>query len=137
MIRQFLPKVNWYQLALMYFKDRSAAECEARWKKTLHPTRTRVGKFSLEEEKRLKLAMTLFGAQNWHKIARFVPGRTKTQCREIWANFLDPNVNHGKWTKEEDAKLREAMSEHEFLALPDISLEPEPEIVAVKKKRKA
>ncbi|CAH8370296.1 unnamed protein product [Eruca vesicaria subsp. sativa] len=218
MIRQFLPKVNWDQLASMYFKDRSAAECEARWmssedplinhgpwtaeeennlrliiqekgftdwldiadslgtnrtpfqclaryqrslnadilrkewtpeeddqlraavelygekdwqtvanalegragtqcsnrwKKTLHPTRTRVGKFSPEEEKRLKVAVTLFGAQNWHKIARFVPGRTATQCREKWANCLDPNVNHGKWTKEEDAKLREAMAEHE------------------------
>ncbi|CAN6885835.1 unnamed protein product [Brassica oleracea] len=219
MIRQFLPKVNWDQLASMYFKDRSAAECEARWmssedplinhgpwtaeeennlrliiqekeftdwldiavslgtnrtpfqclaryqrslnadilrkewtaeeddqlraavelygekdwqtvanalegragtqcsnrwKKTLHPTRTRVGKFSSEEEKRLKVAVTLFGAQNWHKIARFVPGRTSTQCREKWANCLDPNVNHGKWSKEEDAKLREAMAEHEI-----------------------
>ncbi|XP_018489683.1 uncharacterized protein LOC108860284 isoform X2 [Raphanus sativus] len=219
MMRQFLPKVNWDQLASMYFKDRSAAECEARWmstedplinhgpwtaeeennlrliiqekgftdwldiavslgtnrtpfqclaryqrslnadilrkewtpeeddqlraavelygekdwqtvanalegragtqcsnrwKKTLHPTRTRVGKFSSEEEKRLTVAVTLFGAQNWHKIARFVPGRTSTQCREKWANCLDPNVNHGKWTKEEDAKLREAMAEHEI-----------------------
>ncbi|KAL0743453.1 hypothetical protein Bca4012_084966 [Brassica carinata] len=219
MIRQFLPKVNWDQLASMYFKDRSAAECEARWmssedplinhgpwtaeeennlrliiqekgftdwldiavslgtnrtpfqclaryqrslnadilrkewtpeeddqlraavelygekdwqtvanalegragtqcsnrwKKTLHPTRTRVGKFSSEEEKRLTVAVTLFGAQNWHKIARFVPGRTSTQCREKWANCLDPNVNHGKWTKEEDAKLREAMAKHEI-----------------------
>ncbi|XP_048614399.1 snRNA-activating protein complex subunit 4-like isoform X2 [Brassica napus] len=219
MIRQFLPKVNWDQLASMYFKDRSASECEARWmssedplinhgpwtaeeennlrliiqekgftdwldiaaslgtnrtpfqclaryqrslnadilrkewtaeeddqlraavelygekdwqtvanalegragtqcsnrwKKTLHPTRTRVGKFSSEEEKRLKVAVTLFGAQNWHKIARFVPGRTSTQCREKWANCLDPNVNHGKWSKEEDAKLREAMAEHEI-----------------------
>ncbi|KAJ0264357.1 Myb domain protein 4r1 [Hirschfeldia incana] len=305
MIRQFLPKVNWDQLASMYFKDRSAAECEARWmssedplinhgpwtaeeennlriiiqekgfkdwldiavslgtnrtpfqclaryqrslnadilrkewtpeeddqlraavelygekdwqtvanalegragtqcsnrwKKTLHPTRTRVGKFSSEEEKRLRVAVTLFGAQNWHKIARFVPGRTSTQCREKWANCLDPNVNHGKWTEEEDTKLREAMKEHEignwskiashvprrtdnqcrrrwmqlyphqvpllqeatrlrkeaivgnfvdresqrpalleckFLALPEIPLEPEPENVPVKKKRKA
>lgn len=147
----------------------------------------------------MTVAVTLFGAQNWHKIARFVPGRTSTQCREKWANCLDPNVNHGKWTKEEDAKLREAMAEHEignwskiashvprrtdnqcrrrwmqlyphqvpllqeatrlrkeaivgnfvdreaqrpalleckFLALPEIPLEPEPETVGLKKKKR-
>lgn len=30
MIREFLPKVNWDQLASMYVQGRSGAECEAR-----------------------------------------------------------------------------------------------------------
>lgn len=148
----------------------------------------------------MKVAVTLFGAKNWHKIAQFVPGRTQPQCRERWVNSLDPKVNRGKWTKEEDAKLREAIKEHgyscwskvashlscrtdsqcrrrwkslyphqvpliqeanrlrreaivgnfvdreserpalvagDFLVLPEISLEPEPGMVAQKKKRKA
>lgn len=29
MIREFLPKVNWNQLASMYVKGRSGAECQA------------------------------------------------------------------------------------------------------------
>ncbi|KAF8103701.1 hypothetical protein N665_0186s0069 [Sinapis alba] len=103
-----------WQTVANALEGRAGTQCSNRWKKTLHPTRTRVGKFSSEEEKRLTVAVTLFGAQNWHKIARFVPGRTSTQCREKWANCLDPNVNHGKWAKEEDAKLREAMAEHEI-----------------------
>lgn len=30
MIREFLPKVNWDQVASMYVQGRSGAECEAR-----------------------------------------------------------------------------------------------------------
>uniref|UniRef100_A0A1J3DIY7 Myb-like protein L n=1 Tax=Noccaea caerulescens TaxID=107243 RepID=A0A1J3DIY7_NOCCA len=181
-------------------EGRTGTQCSNRWKKTLHPTRQKVGKWSSEEDKRVKVAVTLFGAKSWHKIAQFVPGRTQVQCRERWVNSLDPKVNRGKWTKEEDAKLREAITEHgysswskvatdlscrtdsqcrrrwmslypeqvqliqeatrsrkeaivgnfvdreserpalvagDLLALPGISLEPEHEIVAPKKKRKA
>lgn len=147
----------------------------------------------------MKVAVTLFGSQNWHKISQFVPGRTATQCRERWVNCLEPKVNRGKWTEDEDAKLREAIAEHGYswskvashlscrtdnqclrrwktlyphqvallqearrlrkeaivgnfvdreserpalvtgaiLALPEISLESEPDSVALKKKRKA
>jgi hypothetical protein len=53
-----------------------------RWKKSLHPTRERVGKWVADEDKRLKVAVMLFGPKNWNKIAQFVPGRTQVQCRE-------------------------------------------------------
>lgn len=83
-----------------------------RWKKSLLPTRK--GKWSSEEDKRVKVAVTLFGTKNWHKISSFVPGRTATQCRERWVNCLDPKLNRGKWTEEEDEKLREAIAEHGY-----------------------
>lgn len=83
-----------------------------RWKKSLHPSIKRKRSWSSEEDKRLKVAVTLFGTKNWRKIAQFVPGRTGTQCLERWGNSLDPKLKFGKWTKEEDAKLREAMKEH-------------------------
>jgi myb proto-oncogene protein len=38
-----------------------------------------------------------------------VPGRTNKQCHYRWAS--DPDVNRGKWTSEEDAKLAEAVTE--------------------------
>ncbi|KAG7577688.1 Homeobox-like domain superfamily [Arabidopsis thaliana x Arabidopsis arenosa] len=187
---------DWQSVANV-LKGRTGAQCSNRWKKSLRPTRK--GTWSLEEDKRVKVAVTLFGSQNWHKISQFVPGRTQTQCRERWLNCLDPKVNRGKWTEEEDGKLREAIAEHGYswskvasklscrtdsqclrrwkrlyphqvallqearrlqkegsvgnfvdreserpalvtgaiLALPEISLEPEPDSVTVKKKRKA
>lgn len=45
------------------------------------------------------------GANNWAKLALLLPGRVGKQCRERWRNFLDPNVKHEPWTKEEDDKL--------------------------------
>jgi myb proto-oncogene protein len=53
-----------------------------RWKKTLHPAIRRVGRWTLDEDKRLKVAVKLFGPKKWDKIAQFVPGRTQVQCRE-------------------------------------------------------
>lgn len=41
----------------------------------------------------------------WVEISKRVPGRNSKQCRERWFNNLDPSVNHGPWTEEEDAKL--------------------------------
>ncbi|EOA29895.1 hypothetical protein CARUB_v10012991mg [Capsella rubella] len=187
---------DWQSVANV-LKGRAGTQCSNRWKKSLRPTRK--GRWSLEEDKRVKVAVTLFGSQNWHKISQFVPGRTATQCRERWVNCLEPKVNRGKWTEEEDEKLKEAIGKHGYswskvashlacrtdnqclrrwktlyphqvvllqqarrlrkeaivgnfvdreserpalvtgaiLALPEISLEPDPDSVALKNKRKA
>ncbi|XP_010506400.1 PREDICTED: snRNA-activating protein complex subunit 4-like isoform X2 [Camelina sativa] len=102
---------DWQSVANV-LKGRTGPQCSNRWKKSLRPTRK--GRWSLEEDKRVKVAVTLFGSQNWHKISQFVPGRTATQCRERWVNCLEPNLNRGKWTKEEDEKLREAIAKHGY-----------------------
>lgn len=31
--------------------------------------------------------------------------RRGKQCRERWNNYLDPEINRGEWTDEEDYKL--------------------------------
>ena len=36
--------------------------------------------------------------------------RTGKQCRERWLNQLDPAIQRGAWTNEEEAMLAEAMS---------------------------
>ena len=41
----------------------------------------------------------------WTRVASFVPTRTDTQCRERYKNILNPAVNRGKWSEEEDNKL--------------------------------
>lgn len=59
-----------------------------RWKKSLHPTRERVGRWTQNEDKCLKVAQMLFGPKNWKKIAQFVPGRTEVQCRERYFEII-------------------------------------------------
>ncbi|KAL0873765.1 hypothetical protein Bca101_023470 [Brassica carinata] len=98
---------------------RTGTQCSNRWKKSLVPSRKRVGKlnskeakWSSEEDKRLRVALTFFGAKNYNKIAQFVPGRTQSQCRARWKDSLDPRLNFGSWSVEEITKYNEAVKEH-------------------------
>ncbi|KAL0727479.1 hypothetical protein Bca4012_023572 [Brassica carinata] len=98
---------------------RTGTQCSNRWKKSLVPSRKRVGKsnskeakWSSEEDKRLRVALTFFGAKNYNKIAQFVPGRTQSQCRARWKDSLDPRLNFGSWSLEEITKYNEAVKEH-------------------------
>lgn len=38
--------------------------------------------------------------------------RTGKQCRERWTNHLDPNINRGAWTEEEDMRLLQCFLLH-------------------------
>ncbi|KAG9132379.1 hypothetical protein Leryth_022422 [Lithospermum erythrorhizon] len=104
---------NW-QVAASFMEGRTGTQCSNRWMKSLHPTRKRVGKWTPEEDKRLKVAVAIFGPKNWCKIAEFVPGRMQAQCRERWANSLDPSLNRGSWTSEEDLLLEKAIQKHGY-----------------------
>ena len=46
------------------------------------------------------MAVKAYGHGNWAKIQRHVPGRTDVQCRERWANVLNPELNLRPWTAE-------------------------------------
>ncbi|KAF5804849.1 putative transcription factor MYB family [Helianthus annuus] len=106
-------ETNW-QLVASTLEGRTGTQCSNRWKKSLNPQRERVGKWDPYEDKCLKVVVSLFGAKNWNKIAKFVPGRTQVQCRERWVNCLDPCLNMDEWTGEEDMKLKEAIEEHQY-----------------------
>ncbi|KAK9118572.1 hypothetical protein Scep_016665 [Stephania cephalantha] len=103
-----------WQMVASYMEGRTGTQCSNRWNKSLNPRRDRVGRWAVEEDKHLKVSVTLFGAKAWNKIAQFVPGRTQAQCRERWLNVLDPALNLGEWTEEEDAKLKEAITKYGY-----------------------
>lgn len=67
--------------------DRLLGTVECRWRKTLHPSRQRVGRWAVDEDKRLKISVMLFGPKLWNKIAKFIPGRTQVQCRERYVGI--------------------------------------------------
>ena len=58
--------------------------------------------FSVEEDQLLIRFVAVHGARNWSSLARQMGTRTPKQCRERWHNHLDPNINKGPWTFEED-----------------------------------
>ncbi|CAN6170858.1 unnamed protein product [Urochloa humidicola] len=100
-----------WQLVSASLDGRTGSQCSNRWRKTLHPTRTRIGRWHLDEDKRLMVCVKLIGSGSWSRIAPFIPGRTQSQCHERWRNILDPNIDLGKWQPEEDSKLLAAVSE--------------------------
>eukprot|EP01130_Rhizamoeba_saxonica_P019312 TRINITY_DN9951_c0_g1_i1.p1 TRINITY_DN9951_c0_g1~~TRINITY_DN9951_c0_g1_i1.p1 ORF type:complete len:335 (-),score=73.85 TRINITY_DN9951_c0_g1_i1:25-1029(-) len=69
-------------------------------KKSVTPMKT--GRWSESEDGALKLCVEELGKVSWSKIADKIPGRNGKQCRERWVNALDPNINRGPWTEEED-----------------------------------
>lgn len=52
----------------------------------------------------------LHGPKNWSKIAEQLKGRVGKQCRERWHNALNPELNKGPWTEEEERLIFEAHS---------------------------
>jgi hypothetical protein len=76
--------------------------------------------WTAEEDAQLSEAVNQLG-QIWVNVAPLFPGRTNAQCSLRWRTYLDPTVIvHSKtalystWTVEEDAKLKEAVTEHGY-----------------------
>jgi hypothetical protein len=83
----------------------------------IDPATARTGKLIADEDTTLKDAIPMDGAKNWEKIATLVPGRTHIQCQNIWHYTLVPNNDlttalAGKWTEDEDKKLKDGVREH-------------------------
>jgi len=58
-----------------------------------------------EEDLMIAALVAEHGVGQWSTIAAQVPNRNSKQCRERWHNFLDPVINKGDWTVEEDDLL--------------------------------
>ena len=56
-----------------------------------------------EEDERLNNLVNVNGTGDWSLISDLLQNeRTGKQCRERWHNHLNPDVNKGEWTPEED-----------------------------------
>lgn len=68
--------------------------------------------WSKEEDQLLELAVDMFKAKNWRKIADFIyingrnlPRRTADQCNQRWLRTIDPKITKGNWPADEDMRL--------------------------------
>jgi hypothetical protein len=103
---------DWLAVAAMV-PGRTNTLCRQRWATNLDPNiinRT-CGKWAAKEDAKLIEGVQKYGNNNWLAVTAIVPGRTKSQCRQRWANFVDPSIDRtlGKWATEEDAKLIDAV----------------------------
>lgn len=62
------------------------------------------GSWSPDEDKTMLGAVNVYGF-DWKRVAACVNGRSAKQCRDRYRLKLDPSINHGPWTQEEDDKL--------------------------------
>ncbi|CAK4086713.1 unnamed protein product [Aphanomyces euteiches] len=90
---------NWKAIAERV-PGRNHAQCLQRWRKVLKPGLVK-GHWSFEEDKILEVLVKQ-SVNNWGQIAEQIPGRTPKQCRERWRNHLDPSINKGPYSEEED-----------------------------------
>jgi hypothetical protein len=94
--------------------DRTNDQCRSRWTETLDPDIGKsAGKWTKEEDTKLAEAVKIHG-KSWLAVAALVPGRTNIQCRSRWIQAVGRGIGKsaGKWTKEEDTKLAEAVKKH-------------------------
>jgi hypothetical protein len=113
-------KSDWVAIAALV-PGRTKRQCCNRWYDALDPsvalTAGRKGKWTEDEDKKLKGAVETHGGSNWKTIVALVPGRTRTQCQKRWRDNLvhniDPATAHtGKWTADEDKTLKNAVQTH-------------------------
>jgi hypothetical protein len=113
-------KVDWEAFTALV-PGRTQLQCYDRWRVALDPNIVRVtgrkGRWTADEDKKLKDAVQTHGGKNWAAIAALVPDRTKIQCRNRWHNTLNPNIAleagcTGIWAEDELTKLKDAVLTH-------------------------
>jgi hypothetical protein len=97
---------NWKKIA-MSLPGRTDVQCLHRWQKVLKPGLIK-GPWTPEEDAKVVALVKKYGQKKWSFIASELKGRLGKQCRERWYNHLNPDINKGEWTKEEDEIIIEA-----------------------------
>ncbi|GMH82490.1 hypothetical protein TrST_g12494 [Triparma strigata] len=90
---------------------------DERLKKSLKPRAERKppvgGKWSEEEDARLKQIVESHGAKNWKGIAEMLGTlRNDVQCLHRWNKVLKPGLHKGPWSEEEDNIVKYMVMEH-------------------------
>ena len=95
--------VNW-KAAESQFPGKTSQQIFERWTKVLDPVLLK-GSWTRQEDEIIINFVRIYGCKSWTKLAQMLPGRIGKQCRERWLNHLNPDINKGPWTPEEDQQL--------------------------------
>ncbi|KAM0677947.1 hypothetical protein BDAP_001427 [Binucleata daphniae] len=90
---------------------KNAKQCLHRYKNKFRPDINK-GRWSKDEDKRLREGAIMYNAKHWNKISEYVGTRNDSQCRERYVNVIDPTIKKDKWTIIEDEKLLSLVVQH-------------------------
>ena len=108
MVKKFGAR-SWKKIASRLC-GRTDVQCLHRWQKVLKPGLIK-GPWTPDEDATVIRLVQIHGTKKWSFIARQLNGRLGKQCRERWYNHLNPDINKGEWTDDEDRILLEAHDE--------------------------
>jgi hypothetical protein len=114
-------KTDWVAISVPV-PGRTRMQCHNRWQNALDPRIGRTppgntGRWTEDEDIKLKDSVKRHGDKDWVTVAALVPGRTKKQGWKRWFDALNPIINGttrhmGKWVEDEDSKLKDAVQTH-------------------------
>ena len=91
---------------------------------TTHEYRRKTRNWKEDEDKRLLMAIHLYGSENWTIISQFVGNnRTRSMCSQRWTRVLDPNISKQNWSKEDDERLIELVNQYGEKSWMKVSIE--------------
>ncbi|XP_073281193.1 transcription factor MYB117-like [Primulina huaijiensis] len=70
------------------------------------------GHWKTSEDAKLRELVAMHGPQNWNHIAEKLQGRSGKSCRLRWYNQLNPKINRGAFSEEEEEALMAAQREY-------------------------
>ncbi|KZV45489.1 myb-like protein AA [Dorcoceras hygrometricum] len=70
------------------------------------------GHWKSSEDTKLRELVATYGPQNWNLIAEELKGRSGKSCRLRWHNQLDPKINKGAFSEEEEGRLMAAQTQY-------------------------
>ncbi|EJK77044.1 hypothetical protein THAOC_01151, partial [Thalassiosira oceanica] len=111
--------VDWDEVARAH--GRSAKEAHYRWDRYLNntPRSVKFHHWTEAEDALIYRAVHVAqqaekngGCPEWSAMACTLPGRKGKQVRERWRNCLDPKLEHGPFTREDDVRLWDGQKVH-------------------------
>lgn len=103
-------ELDWAAVARTVGRERTAGECRARWEHTEAPG-VRMVPWSKQEDAALLRLVREHPGQRWDWYAQHLAtGRTALQCLMRFQQSLSPALLRDRWTKAEDAQLRQAVA---------------------------
>jgi hypothetical protein len=101
-----MPVLRDWSVISRYFPNKSESQLRYRWDQALDPRLVK-GSWTRDEDEMIIRYVDKYGMKAWAKVANVLPGRIGKQCRERWMSHLNPAIDHGPWSAEEDVVLFE------------------------------